>query len=82
MGKPTRDERDEQTNVWTGVTSPSTHLPDSDARDAILEFTQTRPVEIGVIPNYPFDCRFKRDEWVVVALSTLWMKSSHTGLWA
>ena len=82
MGKPRRDERDEQTNVWTGVISPFTHLPDSDARDAILEFTQTRPVEIGVIPNYPFDCRFKRDEWVVVALSTLWMKSSHTGLWA
>ena len=45
-----------------GGYKPFSHLPGSNDRDGILEFTQTRPVEIGVIPNYLFDCRFKRDE--------------------
>ena len=54
--------RDEQTNVWTPVSKPFSRLPDSNARDAILESTPTRRVEIGVMPDYLFDCRFKRDE--------------------
>jgi hypothetical protein len=61
-GKNGKPMRDEHTNVWTPDSKPFSRLPGSNGRDLILEFTHTRPLEIGVMPNYLFDCRFKRDE--------------------
>jgi hypothetical protein len=60
-GKNGKPMRDEQTNVWTSDNKPFSRLPGSNGRDLILEFTQTRPLEIGVMPNYLFDCRFELD---------------------
>jgi hypothetical protein len=61
-GKNGKLMRDEHTNVWTPDSKPFSRLPGSNGRDLILDFTQPRPPEVGVMPNYLFDCRFKRDE--------------------
>ena len=61
-GKNGKPMRDAQTNVWTPDSKPFSRLADSNARDVIWEFTQTRPVGFGVLPNHLFECRFKRDE--------------------
>lgn len=63
-GKNGKPARDRNINVWFGEQGPSL-WPTGDPNGEIrLEISDDRnaPTEIRVMPNYFFDCRFRRDE--------------------